>query len=139
MNVYTGGTFDLLHRNHLYLIEYCRALAGPDGKVIVGVNTDEELVTRGKDPVVPFEERIYLVRSIKGVDLAVPQNNQDYSKICRNLCIDAIVVGDDWEGKFDYLNQEGIYVYYTPRGLEVSTSSRKLEVYNKLLKTRAEL
>ena len=139
MNVYTGGTFDLLHRNHLYLIEYCRALAGPEGKVIVGVNTDEELVTRGKDPVVPFEERIYLVRSIKGVDLAVPQNNQDYSKICRNLCIDAIVVGDDWEGKFDYLNQEGIDVYYTPRGLEVSTSSRKLEVYNKLLKTRAEL
>lgn len=139
MNVYTGGTFDLLHRNHLYLIEYCRALAGPDGRVIVGVNTDEELVTRGKDPVVPFEERIYLIRSLKAVDLAVPQYNQDYSRICSNLNIDAIVIGDDWEGKFGYLAEKSVEVYYTPRGLEVSTSSRKIEVYNKILKSRAEL
>ena len=139
MNVYTGGTFDLLHRNHLYLLEYCRSIAGPDGKVIVGVNTDSELITRGKDPIVPFEERIYLVRSLKTVDMAVPQNSQDYSTICNNLCIDAIVVGDDWQGKFDYLNKEGIDVYYTPRGLNVSSSSRKIEIYEKLLATRAEL
>lgn len=139
MNIYTGGTFDLLHRNHLYLLEYCRSIVGQYGKVIVGVNTDEELQTRGKSPIVPFEERIYLIRSLKVVDMAVPQSSQDYDKICNNLNIDIIVVGDDWEGKFDYLKESGVQVYYTPRGVSVSSSSRKLEIYEKILSKRAEI
>ena len=139
MIVYTGGTFDLLHSNHIHLLEYARVLAGKNGLVIVGVNTDEELATRGKDPIVPFQERLLLVRSIKYVDMAVPQYNQDYESICSNLNVDIILVGDDWKGKFDNLKSKGIQVFYTPRGEGVSTTSRKQEVFNKLLSQRAEL
>lgn len=139
MIVYTGGTFDLLHSNHIHLLEYARVLAGKDGLVIVGVNTDEELATRGKNPIVPFQERLLLVRSIKYVDMAVPQYNQDYESICSNLNVDIILVGDDWKGKFDNLKSRGIQVFYTPRGEGVSTTRRKQEVFNKLLAQRAEL
>ena len=68
--VYTSGTFDMLHINHLRMLEYARGLGDI---LIVGVNTDE-LVTRHKStPIVPFEERIALVRALKGPDVVIPQ------------------------------------------------------------------
>ena len=64
--VYTSGTFDMLHINHLRLIEYARGLGDI---LIVGVNTDELVASYKSMPMIPFEDRIALMRAIKGPDL----------------------------------------------------------------------
>ena len=57
--VYTSGTFDMLHVNHLKMINYARALGDI---LIVGVNTDELVASYKSQPIIPFEERIALMR-----------------------------------------------------------------------------
>ena len=69
--VYTSGTFDMLHFNHLKMIEYARSLGDI---LIVGVNTDELVASYKSVPIIPFEERIALMKAIKGPDIVVPQN-----------------------------------------------------------------
>ena len=70
--VYTSGTFDMLHINHLRLIEYARGLGDI---LIVGVNTDELVASYKSTPMIPFEDRIALMRAIKGPDLVIPQHS----------------------------------------------------------------
>ena len=71
--VYTSGTFDMLHINHLRLIEYARGLGDI---LIVGVNTDELVASYKSTPIIPFEERIALMKAIKGPDVVIPQTAQ---------------------------------------------------------------
>lgn len=117
--VYTSGTFDMFHINHLRLLEYARGLGDI---LIVGVNTDD-LVKSYKDaPVIPFEERITIVRAIKGPDLVIPQYSLDHSDKVNKLKFDIFVVGDDWVGKYDYLEKNGVTVVYTPYGRGISST-----------------
>ena len=67
--VYTSGTFDMLHINHLRMLEYARSLGDI---LIVGVNTDELVIEHKSEPIIPFEERIALVRALKGPDVVIP-------------------------------------------------------------------
>jgi choline-phosphate cytidylyltransferase/glycerol-3-phosphate cytidylyltransferase len=60
--VYTSGTFDMLHINHLRMIEYARGLGDI---LILGVNTDELVIKHKSNPIIPFTERIELVRALK--------------------------------------------------------------------------
>jgi len=120
--VFTSGTFDLFHRNHLRMIEYARGLGDV---LIVGVSTDE-LVSSYKDPpTIPFEERLGIIESLKYPDLVIPQHTLDHREKVKNLNIDIFVVGDDWVGKFDYLKEIGVQVFYFPYGHGVSSSSLK--------------
>ena len=111
--VYTSGTFDMLHINHLRLIEYARGLGDI---LIVGVNTDELVASYKSTPMIPFEDRIALMRAIKGPDLVIPQHSLDHSDKVKKLKFDVFVVGDDWVGKYDYLEELGVSVVYTPYG-----------------------
>lgn len=120
--VYTSGTFDMLHINHLRLIEYARGLGDI---LIVGVNTDELVASYKSTPIIPFEDRIALMRAIKGPDLVVPQHSLDHTDKVKKLKFDVFVVGDDWVGKYDYLEKMGVTVVYTPYGKGVSSSSLK--------------
>lgn len=124
--VYTSGTFDMFHVNHLKMINYSRSLGD---LLIVGVSTDE-LVTSYKDkPAVPFVERIQIVEALKTPDIVIPQHTLDHTEIVKKLHIDAFVVGDDWYGKYDYLEELGVKVFYFPYGNGVSTSSLKKSIY----------
>ena len=132
--VYTSGTFDMLHINHLRLIEYARGLGDI---LIVGVNTDELVASYKSTPIIPFEDRIALMRAIKGPDLVVPQHSLDHSDKVKKLKFDVFVVGDDWVGKYDYLEKMGVTVVYTPYGKGTSSSSLKERIrknYAKLKK-----
>ena len=130
--VYTSGTFDMLHVNHLRLIEYARGLGDV---LIVGVNTDE-LVARYKSlPIVPFDERYAIVKAIKGPDLVIPQDSLDHADKVKKLKFDIFVVGDDWAGKYDYLEELGVTVVYTPYGRGASSSALK----NRIIKRFEEL
>lgn len=125
--VYTSGTFDMLHINHLKMIEYARALGDI---LIVGVNTDELVASYKSTPIIPFEQRIALMKAIKGPDIVIPQKSLDHTDKVKKLNFDIFVVGDDWVGKYDYLKEQGVEVIYFPYGLGISSSSLKKKIYD---------
>lgn len=123
--VYTGGTFDMFHSNHLKMIEYARGLGGT---LIVGVSTDELVASYKAAPVIPFEERIAIIKALKYPDVVIPQRTLDHTELVKKLNVDVFVVGDDWVGKYDYLKDLGVDVFYFPRGEGVSTTSLKKQI-----------
>lgn len=125
--VYTSGTFDMLHINHLKMIEYARALGDI---LIVGVNTDELVNEYKSEPVIPFEERIALMKAIKYPDIVIPQHSLDHRDKVKKLKFDVFVVGDDWAGKYDYLEDLGVTVVYFPYGRSCSSTSLKQKIYD---------
>ena len=124
--VYTSGTFDMLHINHLKMIEYARALGDI---LIVGVNTDELVASYNSQPIIPFDERIALVKALKYPDIVIPQRSLDHTEKVKKLHFDVFVVGDDWTGKYDYLEALGVSVVYFPYGAGVSSSELKERIY----------
>jgi choline-phosphate cytidylyltransferase/glycerol-3-phosphate cytidylyltransferase len=124
--VYTSGTFDMLHINHLKMIEYARHLGDI---LIVGVNTDELVASYKSDPIIPFEERIALVKALKFPDIVIPQNSLDHREKVKKLQFDVFVVGDDWAGKFDYLKGQQVSVVYFPYGDGISSTNLKERIY----------
>ena len=131
--VYTSGTFDMLHINHLRLIEYARGLGDI---LIVGVNTDELVASYKSTPMIPFEDRMALMRAIKGPDLVIPQHSLDHKDKVKKLKFDVFVVGDDWTGKYVYLVEMGVRVVYTPYGRGTSSSSLKRRISERYAKMR---
>ncbi len=77
--VYAYVCGDILHEGHLLQLENAKALAGNDGKLIVGVLTDKAIMEKKQRPIMPFKERLRLVQSIQCVDCVVPQH--EYSPI----------------------------------------------------------
>jgi choline-phosphate cytidylyltransferase/glycerol-3-phosphate cytidylyltransferase len=124
--VYTSGTFDMLHYNHLKMIEYARSLGDI---LIIGVNTDELVMSYKSEPIIPFEERIALVKALKYPDIVIPQHSLDHRDKVKNLNFDVFVVGDDWAGKFDYLKKQGVSVVYFPYGKGVTSTNLKQKLY----------
>ncbi|MGC9151752.1 MAG: adenylyltransferase/cytidyltransferase family protein [Microbacter sp.] len=127
LTVYTSGTFDMFHVNHLRMINYARGLADI---LIVGVSTDELVASYKAPPVIPFVERMQIIEALKAPDIVIPQHTLDHTEIVKKLNIDAFVVGDDWYGKYDYLKELGVEVFYFPYGNGISSSSLKKNIYD---------
>lgn len=123
--VYTSGTFDMFHSNHLKMIKYARGLGDT---LIVGVSTDELVCSYKRPPVIPFEERLAIIEALKYPDVVIPQRTLDHTEAVKKLNIDVFVVGDDWAGKYDYLKELGVTVFYFPYGDGVSSSKIKQEI-----------
>ncbi len=127
--VYTAGTFDLLHIGHVRII---RAAQGFGDKLIVGVSTDELVESyKGKRPVVPFDERLEMVRALRGVDAVIAQHDQDKFAAWERMRFDVWLVGDDWYGHPKYeeyrrkLEGVGVHCAFVPYTAGVSSTSRK--------------
>lgn len=136
--VYTSGTFDMFHYNHLRMINYARSLADI---LIVGVSTDELVMSYKDKPVIPFTERLQIIEALKTPDIVIPQHTLDHTEIVKKLNIDAFVVGDDWYGKYDYLKELGVEVFYFPYGNGVSSTKIKKSIhdsYEKVLQSQRE-
>jgi len=133
--VYTSGTFDMLHYNHLKMIEYARALGDI---LIIGVNTDELVMSYKSEPIIPFEERIALMKALKYPDIVIPQHSLDHRDKVKNLNFDVFVVGDDWAGKFDYLKEQGVTVVYFPYGKGVTSTNLKEQIYTRYAEMKAK-
>lgn len=117
--VITYGTFDLFHIGHLKLLQRLRALGD---RLVVGVSTDEFNAVKGKKTVVPFEHRIEIVRALRYVDDAFPEQRWDQKRDdIRRERAHIFAMGDDWVGKFDELEDE-CEVVYLPRTRDVSTT-----------------
>ncbi len=109
--IYTSGCYDLFHFGHLNILKQSKELCD---YLIVGVSTDELILkTKGKKPVIPYEERAKIISSIKFVDEVIPQEDKDKQKVVDQYKIDAISVGDDWKGKYPPVTCEMVYFSYT--------------------------
>lgn len=114
---YTAGVYDLFHVGHLRILENA---AGLCDRLIVGISSDELVQYKGKSPVVPFVERMEIVRSIKGVHAVVPQYDMDKLAMWQKLRFDVMFVGDDWHGTEKWnaieaqLGEVGVKIVYFP-------------------------
>ena len=122
---YTTGVYDLFHIGHLNLFKNAKGMCD---KLIVGVTVDELVEYKGKQSMIPFEDRIELVRSCRYVDAAVPQYDMNKLAACKKLGVSIMFVGDDWYGTEkwqDYekeFEKEGIKIIYFPYTKGVSST-----------------
>ena len=122
---YTTGVYDLFHIGHVNLLRNAKAMCD---KLIVGVTVDELVAYKGKSAIIPFEERIEIVRSCKYVDVAVPQYDMDKLSACKKLEASFLFVGDDWYGTDKWKEyeadfaKEGIKIIYFPYTKGVSST-----------------
>ncbi|KRN03062.1 cytidylyltransferase [Levilactobacillus senmaizukei DSM 21775 = NBRC 103853] len=120
--VITYGTFDLLHKGHIRLLERAKAL-GDD--LTVCVSSDEFNAEKGKRAYTSYEDRKYILEAIKYVDRVIPEKSWDQKiKDVQDNDIDIFVMGDDWKGKFDFL-KDYCEVVYLPRTEGISTTKIK--------------
>ena len=124
--VITYGTFDLLHYGHINLLR--RAKAQGD-YLIVALSTDEfNRDEKGKKSYFTYEQRKTLLEAVRYVDLVIPEENWEQKIFdVQKYRADTFVMGDDWEGKFDFLKDycEVVYLTRTP---EISTTQIKREL-----------
>ena len=81
-------------------------------------------------PVIPFQERLQIIEALKTPDIVIPQHTLDHTEIVQKLNIDAFVVGDDWWGKYGYLKDLGVDVFYFPYGVGVSSTIIKKTIHD---------
>ena len=125
--VITYGTFDLLHYGHINLLR--RAKAEGDF-LIVALSTDEfNWNEKRKKCYFSYEKRKMMLEAIRYVDLVIPEENWEQKRTdVHTHDVDVFVMGDDWEGKFDFLKEEGVEVVYLPRTPEISTTQIKKDL-----------
>lgn len=90
--VYMCFSTDMIHSGHIAIIRKAEKL----GKLIVGVLSDEAVVSYKRFPLLPFEERKAMIENIKGVYKVVEQKSLSYKENLEELKPDYVVHGDDW-------------------------------------------
>lgn len=121
--VITYGTFDLLHYGHINLLKRARALGD---YLVVALSTDEfNKNMKNKICIQKYEERKAILESLRFVDLVIPEKKWEQKiKDIKLYKIDIFCIGNDWNGKFDFL-KEYCEVIYLPRTEGISTTLRK--------------
>ena len=125
--ILTYGTFDMFHIGHLKLLQRLSELGD---ELIVAVSSDEFNELKNKTVLIPYEQRAEIVSNIKCVDKVIPEHNWD-QKITdvQKYNVNIFAMGDDWEGKFDFL-EEYCEVVYLERTKDISTTQLKKSLTN---------
>ena len=124
--IITYGTFDLIHYGHINLLKRAKALGD---YLIVALSTDEfNWNQKQKKCYFSYETRKQLLEAIRYVDLVIPEENWNQKETdVKEYQIETLVMGDDWNGKFDFLKDQ-CEVIYLPRTPEISTSQIKQDL-----------
>ena len=98
--VLASGTFDLLHLGHVRFLEEAKKSGGNNAKLVVIVARDSTVkAQKGKNPVMPADQRRALVESLKVVDEAsLGQEGVSIQQVIENIKPDIIAVGHDQFG-----------------------------------------
>ena len=120
--VITYGTFDLFHVGHLRLLERAKEYGD---QLIVFVSSDEFNQIKGKQCLFPYEQRAEIVAGCRYVTEVLPENNWEQKiEDVKRLGVSTFIIGDDWQGKFDFLKPH-CDVVYLPRTSNISSTSVK--------------
>ncbi|MEK9569609.1 MAG: glycerol-3-phosphate cytidylyltransferase, partial [Paracoccaceae bacterium] len=108
-------------------------------RLIVAVSTDEFNLQKGKQVLIPFEQRAEIVAAIAGVDMVIPEASWEQKKFdIDTYNVDVFAMGDDWQGHFDSL-REYCEVVYLERTEGVSTTQLKASLGKVLSVPRDEI
>ena len=120
--ILTYGTYDLLHVGHINILKRAKELGD---FLIVGLSTDEFNTIKGKKSFYTYEQRKAVIEAIKYVDLVIPEMTWE-QKIddVKKYNVNVFVMGDDWEGKFDFLKKY-CEVKILPRTPDISSSKAR--------------
>lgn len=114
---YTSGVYDLFHIGHLNLLKNAKGMCD---KLLVGVTVDELVKYKHKKAIIPFAERLEIVRNIKCVDAAIAQEDIDKLKMWEKIHFDILFVGDEWYNTPSWQDMEkklkavGVRIVYFP-------------------------
>src|SRR5690625_6249424 len=134
--VITYGTFDLLHTGHVNILRRAKALGD---YLIVAISSDEFNAGKDKKAFYPFEQRKAILEAIRYVDEVIPEDSWEQKKTdIKDYDIDVFVMGDDWEGEFDFLKDQ-CEVVYLPRTEGISTTQIKKDLENRSEEHTSEL
>lgn len=124
--VITYGTYDLLHVGHINLLRRARELGD---YLIVVLSSDEFNAIKNKKAYHCYEDRKIILESVRYVDEVLPEYTweQKIQDVVDND-VDIFVMGDDWEGKFDFL-KDYCEVVYLPRTEGISTTKIKKDLH----------
>ncbi len=124
ITVLTYGTFDLLHRGHVRILQRARAMGD---RLVVGVSTDEFNITKHKQAVYPLADRMEIVAALRCVSEVFPESSWDQKPgDVAHYNAEILVVGDDWRGSKEFAGLEKFCkVVYLPRTEGISTSEIK--------------
>jgi glycerol-3-phosphate cytidylyltransferase len=119
--IITFGTFDVFHVGHVNVLEKASMLGS---RLIVGVSSDElNFSKKERYPVYPIDQRMKIVAALRVVDeVFVEESLELKRKYIMQYKADILVMGDDWEGKFNEMN-DICKVIYLPRTPSISTTS----------------
>ena len=120
MIIITFGTFDLFHIGHLNMINRCKKYGD---KLIVGISTDKlNYSKKNRYPIINERNRMEIVKNLKAVDEVFFEESLELKEqYIKKYNADIFIIGDDWKGKFDYINKL-CKVIYLPRTSNVSTT-----------------
>lgn len=97
--VFVNGTFDVLHRGHLELLNYARSLGD---YVVVGIDTDDRVKEKKGEsrPVNTTEDRAFMLMNLKSVDeVRFFSTDKELEDLVKSVKPDIMIVGSDWKGK----------------------------------------
>ena len=113
--IITFGTFDLFHIGHLKILERARAQGD---YLIVGISTDAlNYSKKQKNPIYSQEDRMRIIESLKVVDEVFYEESLELKgHYIKQFNADVLVMGNDWEGRFDEFKSlcEVVYLERTP-------------------------
>lgn len=121
MRIITFGTFDVFHVGHVNILERAKTQGN---YLIVGVSSDAlNMSKKGRNPVYSQDDRIHILSSLRCVDEVFVEESLELKEqyIIDNKA-DVLVMGDDWEGKFDHLKSVCKVIYF-PRTPSISTTA----------------
>ncbi|ERQ00150.1 hypothetical protein Q674_03280 [Acinetobacter sp. COS3] len=121
LRVITFGTFDVFHVGHLRILQRAKELGS---HLIVGVSSDQlNFSKKARFPVYSQDERIEIIKNLRCVDeIFLEESLELKAEYIQQYHADILVMGDDWEGKFDHL-QQLCRIMYLPRTPAISTTA----------------
>lgn len=128
--IITFGTFDLLHIGHINILERAKKLGD---RLVVGVSSDALNFNKKQIyPVFSQSDRLKIISSLRYVDeVFIEESLELKGEYIKQYCADALVMGHDWQGKFDHFH-ELCEVIYLPRTENISTTAIKDDISSRL-------
>jgi len=97
--VFVNGTFDVLHRGHLMLLNYAKSLGD---YLVVGIDTDDRVKEKKGEsrPVNSTDDRAFMLMNLKSVDdVKLFSTDKELEELVKSVKPDIMIVGSDWKDK----------------------------------------